>query len=496
MDTAVASDSLDERSWWDSDARALIGAEWVAGIPGRTFDVTNPATGELLARVPNLGADETAKAILAAHAAQGAWAARSALERSSTLRDWATLVRDRTDDLASLLVAEQGKPLREARAELAYSADFFDWFAEEARRPHGQTIPSGIPSTRMSTIRQPIGVGACITPWNFPASMIARKAAPALAAGNAIVIKPSEQTPLIALALARLALDAGVPTGVVNVVTGDREASAAIGAEFTSNPLVRKISFTGSTAVGSRLMAQCAPTVKSIALELGGNAPLIVFDDADLDVAVRSTIAAKFRNAGQACIAANRILVQAGIHDEFVARLTEEISRLTVGDGYDNATDIGPLINSAAVDKVHRHVLDAVARGAALVTGGERSPLGPNFYPPTLLLNVAIDAELCGEETFGPVAALRRFDTEDEALELANDTTYGLAAYLYTTDANRLVRVSERLETGLVAANVGVFTTPVAPFGGVKASGIGREGGAEGLHDWQELKYICQGVLA
>jgi succinate-semialdehyde dehydrogenase/glutarate-semialdehyde dehydrogenase len=477
------------------EIRALVGAELVDRRDQDTFDVTNPATGDVLAVVPNLGAAATEAAISAAAAAQREWASRPTLERSAVLRSWAELIRHNRDALARLLVMEQGKPLSEARAELDYSASFVDWFAEEARRPHGQTIPTGLPNTRMSTIRQPIGVGACITPWNFPASMIARKAAPALAAGCAVVIKPSEFTPLIALALIRLAYKAGIPAGVATVVTGDRAASDEIGRVLTQNPFVRKISFTGSTVVGSRLMARAAENIKSVALELGGNAPFIVFADADLDLAVDGAVTAKFRNGGQACIAANRILVHRAIHDRFVARLSEEISRLVLGNGLDDGTTIGPLINTAAVEKVHRHVEDAVRRGAKLVAGGERSALGANFYPPTLLLDVPADAELCHEETFGPVAAIQRFDTEDEALALANATPYGLAGYVFTSDADRVIRVSEGLDTGLVAVNVGIFTTPVAPFGGVKQSGIGREGGAEGLHDWQEVKYICQGVL-
>ncbi|GAB3617782.1 NADP-dependent succinate-semialdehyde dehydrogenase [Okibacterium endophyticum] len=492
--TSSTIDPLENTPLAGWEPQGLIDGTWGPADTGDVFDVINPATGDLLARVPDMGQSDIKRAIAAADTAFAPWAARSPVDRSVILRRWADLIRADAERLATLLVLEQGKPRAEARAELHYAASFFDWFAEEARRPHGDTIPSGIPGTRMSTIRQPIGVGACITPWNFPASMITRKAAPALAAGCTVIIKPAEQTPLIALALGRLAIEAGVPAGVVNVVTGDRSAAAIVGLELTTNEAVKKISFTGSTAVGSQLMAQAAPTVKNLALELGGNAPLIVFDDADLNLAVDATMKAKFRNAGQACIAANRILVQDGISEEFTRLLTERISALVVGNGLDQDTNVGPLINQAAVEKVDRHVTDAIAKGATLLVGGNRHKLGGHFYTPTLLVDTPGEADLCSEETFGPVAALRHFGTESEALELANATPYGLAAYLFTTDADRVVRVSEALETGLVAINVGEFTTPVAPFGGVKLSGIGREGGAEGLHDWQETKYICQGV--
>jgi len=477
------------------EKRAYIGGRWVEADDGATFEVVNPAgTGEVLARVPNLGADETRRAIVAADEAGAAWAGAGAAERSAVLRRWADLIREDVERLATLLVLEQGKPLAEARGELIYAASFFDWFAEEGRRPHGETIPSARPGTRMTTIRQPMGVGACITPWNFPASMITRKAAPALAAGCTVVLKPAEQTPLIAIALCALAERAGLPPGVVNLVTGDRAAAALIGETLVGHERVRKISFTGSTKVGSRLMRLAAEGIKSVALELGGNAPFLVFEDADLDLALDSAMRAKFNNAGQACIAANRILVARAVHDEFVARLAERCAALVVGNGLDPDTDIGPLINRAAVDKVHRHVTDAVAKGARMLTGGAHHPLGENFYTPTVLVDCPPDADLCAEETFGPVAAVQIFDDEDEAVTAANDTVYGLAAYFFTTDADRVVRVSEALHSGLVSVNVGEFTTPVAPFGGVKQSGIGREGGAEGLRDWQETKYICQGV--
>lgn len=458
-----------------------------------TFAVHDPADGQLLARVANLGADETARAILAAQEAFPAWAATSVLERSGVLRAWGQLIRERVDELAVLLVREQGKPLAEARGELNYAASFFDWFGEEARRPHGETIPSALPRTRMLAIRQPLGVGACITPWNFPASMITRKAAPALAAGCTIVVKPAEQTPLIAIAICALAAEAGIPDGVVNLVTGDRAAAARIGATLTGHEAVRKISFTGSTAVGRVLMQQAAATVKSVALELGGNAPLLVFADADLELAVEATVSAKFRNAGQACIAANRILVEHSVHDQFVERLAARIRAIRVGNGLDDV-DLGPLIDAAAVDKVDRHVQVAVAKGARVQVGGRRHKLGKNFYEPTLLVGCPDDADLCAEEAFGPLAAVRAFTDESEGIARANNTSYGLAAYLFSTDADRVWRVGEALESGLVAVNIGEFTTPVAPFGGVKQSGVGREGGAEGLHDWQETKYICQGV--
>jgi succinate-semialdehyde dehydrogenase/glutarate-semialdehyde dehydrogenase len=479
----------------EPQARALIGGRWVEADSGATFEVTDPAgVGGVLARVPNLGPVETRRAIEAAADSLASWSAASSAERSIVLRRWAELIREDIERLANLLVREQGKPLAEARAELVYAASFFDWFAEEARRPHGETIPSARPGTRMITIRQPMGVGACITPWNFPASMITRKAAPALAAGCTVVIKPAEQTPLTAIALCALAERAGMPPGVVNVVTGDRAAATLIGETLTGHESVRKISFTGSTQVGRQLMRLAADGVKSVALELGGNAPFLVFADADLDLALDALIRAKFNNAGQACIAANRILVARCVHDEFTARLAERTAALTVGNGLDPGTDIGPLINQAAVGKVHRHVTDAVAKGAKLLTGGRHHPLGGNFYTPTVLVDCPPGADLCGEETFGPLAAVQAFDDEQEAVAAANDTPYGLAAYFFTTDADRVWRVGEALQSGLVSVNVGEFTTPVAPFGGVKQSGIGREGGADGLHDWQETKYICQAV--
>jgi succinate-semialdehyde dehydrogenase / glutarate-semialdehyde dehydrogenase len=472
-----------------------VDGRWVGGDDSRTFPVTDPATGSVIAEVPRMGAAETVRAIKAAQAAGAGWRALSSNERSELLRRWAALMISERDELARLMVREQGKPLAEATAEVTYAASFFDWFAEEGRRAYGETIPPGLPGTRMVVTRQPIGVGACITPWNFPIAMITRKAAPALAAGCTIVLKPAEQTPLCALAVCSLAEQAGIPAGVVNVVTGDAEDAPVIGWELTTRPEVRKISFTGSTAVGSLLMRQASGTIKSVSLELGGNAPFIVFDDADLDAAVSAAMVTKFRNAGQACIAANRILVDAAVYDDFVAALAERTAALKVGNGLDPGTDIGPLIDEAAVAKAEQHVADAISHGARLVTGGHRDALGGTFFQPTLLADCPPDALMCREETFGPVAAVQRFTGEAEAVRLANDTPYGLASYFFSQDTRRVWRVSEALDTGIVAVNTAMFTSPVAPFGGMKQSGLSREGGHEGISDWLETKYICHGGI-
>jgi succinate-semialdehyde dehydrogenase/glutarate-semialdehyde dehydrogenase len=458
----------------------------------QTFAVTNPATGEVLAEVPRHGVEETRRAIAAAERAYPAWRARPAKERAQILRRLADLMLERQEELARLLTSEQGKPLAEARGEIAYAASFFEWFGEEAKRVYGDTIPAHQADKRIVVLREPIGVTAGITPWNFPAAMITRKAAPALAVGCTIVIKPAEQTPLSALALADLAAEAGVPEGVLQVVTGDAEDAPVIGGELTSNPVVRKLSFTGSTEIGKLLMAQCAGTVKKVSLELGGNAPFIVFDDADLDAAVEGAIMCKFRNSGQTCVSANRILVQGSVHDEFVARFDSAVGRLKVGNGLDEGVQVGPLIDEHAVEKVERHVADAAAGGAEVVRGGGR--LEGTFFEPSILTGVTNSMAMSCEETFGPVAGIQRFASEEEAVGLANDTPFGLAAYFYSRDLGRVWRVSEGLEYGILGVNTGIISTEVAPFGGMKESGIGREGSRYGVDDWLELKYVCLGV--
>ena len=458
----------------------------------KTFSVKNPATGEVITEVPRHGVEETRSAIDAAERAQPAWRARTAQERARILRRFSDLMLERQDELARLLTSEQGKPLAEAHAEIAYAASFFEWFGEEAKRVYGDTIPAQQTDKRIVVLREPIGVGAGITPWNFPAAMITRKAAPALAAGCTIVIKPAEQTPLSALAIAELAEEAGVPEGVLQIVTGDAEDAPVIGGELTSNPLVRKLSFTGSTEIGKLLMAQCAGTVKKVSLELGGNAPFVVFDDADLDAAVAGAILCKFRNSGQTCISANRILVQETVHDEFVARFDVAVGALKVGNGLDDGVQVGPLIDDAAVEKVEAHVADATGSGAELVRGGSR--LEGTFFEPTLLTGVTSAMTMSREETFGPVAGIQRFASEEDAIRLANDTPYGLAAYFYSRDLGRVWRVSEGLEYGILGVNTGFVSTEVAPFGGMKESGVGREGSKYGLDDWLELKYLCLGL--
>jgi succinate-semialdehyde dehydrogenase / glutarate-semialdehyde dehydrogenase len=455
-----------------------------------TIDVINPATRQKLGTVPNMGAAETRRAIEAARAAFPAWAQKTAKERAVILKRWHDLMMANQDDLAVLMTAEQGKPLAEAKGEIAYAASFLEWFAEEGKRLYGDVIPGHQPDKRILVLRQPIGVVAAITPWNFPAAMITRKAGPALAAGCTFVCKPATQTPYSALAMADLAERAGVPKGVLNVLTG---SANEIGAEMTSNPIVRKLTFTGSTAVGKKLMAQCATTMKKVSLELGGNAPFIVFDDANLDAAVQGAIASKYRNTGQTCVCANRLLVQDGVYEDFAGKLVDAVALLRIGDGLKGATDQGPLIDMKAVAKVEEHIADALAKGAAIATGGKRHALGGTFFEPTVLTNVKPDMMVAREETFGPIAPLFRFKTEAEAIRMANDTEFGLAAYFYTRDLARSWRVSEGLEYGIVGLNTGLISTEVAPFGGMKESGVGREGSKYGIQDYAEIKYVCVG---
>lgn len=473
--------------------QAYVDGAWIDADGGATFAVTDPADGAVVARVADLGGAETRRAVEAAGRAFPAWKARTAKERAAILRRWHDLILAAQDDLAVLMTAEQGKPLAEARGEVVYGAAFVEWYAEEAKRVYGDVIPENAPGRRILATREPIGVVAALTPWNFPNAMITRKCAPALAAGCTVVVKPAEDTPLSALALAELADRAGIPPGVFNVVPC--LDPAPVGAELTANPIVRKLSFTGSTEVGKLLMKQCADTMKKVSFELGGNAPFIVFDDADLDAAVAGAIASKYRNTGQTCVCANRILVQAGIHDAFAARLAEAVSRLTVGAGLGGVTQQGPLINAQAVEKVERHISDAVAKGARVVTGGKRHALGGTFFEPTILTGVTADMLCAREETFGPVAPLFRFETEDEAVRMANDTEFGLAAYFYSRDLGRCLRVAGALEYGIVGVNEGIISTEVAPFGGMKESGIGREGSYHGIEEYLEVKYICLGGL-
>lgn len=468
---------------------AFLQGGWSPAASGLRFPVTNPATGALLAEVASLSAAEIGLAIDASARAQGDWAARTAHDRAAILRRWFDLMIARADDLAALLTAEQGKPLAEAKAEILYAASFVEWFAEEAKRVYGETIPSPVAGQRLSVIRQPVGVTAAITPWNFPAAMVTRKVAPALAAGCSMILRPADQTPLTALALAALAEQAGLPPGVLQVTPGDAET---IGAVLTASPVVRKLSFTGSTRVGRLLMAQCAPTLKRLSLELGGNAPFLVFADADLDAAIDGVMLAKFRNAGQTCVCANRLLVQRDIADAFAAKLVERVAALQVGDGSLPGTRIGPLIDLRALEKVEAHVADAVAQGARLVHGGER--LGGLFLRPAVVTGVTQAMVVTREETFGPLAAIQPFDTEAEAVTLANDTEFGLAAYVYTRDHARSVRVAEALEYGMVGHNTAQISNAVSPFGGVKQSGLGREGSRHGLDEYLDLKYIASQV--
>jgi succinate-semialdehyde dehydrogenase/glutarate-semialdehyde dehydrogenase len=480
-----------------SDAELLrddlfVGGDWVAASDGARFDVTDPATGELVASVASATRDDTRRAIDAAAAALSAWAALTAKERSAVMRRWFDLIVAAADDLASILTAEQGKPVAEAKGEILYGAAFIEWYAEEAKRVYGETIPTNAPGRRLVVLKQPIGVCAAITPWNFPMAMIPRKAGPAIAAGCTMVLKPASATPLSALALAELARRAGLPAGVFSVLPG---SASVVGDELATNPTVRKLTFTGSTEVGKQLMAKCAQTVKKVSLELGGNAPLIVFDDADVDVAVEGAIASKFRNTGQTCVCANRILVQDGIHDVFVERFADAVRALRVGNGFDDGVEQGPLIDDAAVAKVEEHIEDARAKGATVVAGGSRHELGGTFFEPTVLAGVTPAMRAAREETFGPVAPVFRFATEEEAIELANDTEYGLASYFFATDNGRIWRVGEALEFGIVGINTGLFSYEGAPFGGVKESGIGREGSHHGIDEFVELKYLCVGAV-
>lgn len=469
-----------------------IGGEWIAADSGATIKVDNPANGALVGSVPNMGAGETKRAIEHADAALSAWRAKTAKERSAILRKWFDLMMANQEDLAMIMTAEQGKPLAESRGEIAYAASFIEWFAEEGKRVYGDTIPPFTSDRRIVVLKQPIGVCVAITPWNFPAAMITRKAGPALAAGCTMVVKPASQTPLSALALAVLAERAGVPKGVFSVVTG---SASAIGGEMMSNPIIRKVTFTGSTEIGKKLMEQSASTVKRTSMELGGNAPFIVFDDADLDAAVKGAMASKYRNAGQTCVCVNRIFAQDGIYDTFVEKLSQAVRDLKVGDGFGEGVTIGPLINMAAVEKVEEHIADATKKGAKVVIGGHRHALGRTFFEPTVLTGTTPEMQIFREETFGPVAPVFRFKTEEEAIRLANDTEFGLAAYFYGRDIGRVWRVAEALEYGMVGINEGIISTEVAPFGGVKESGNGREGSKYGIEDYLEIKYLCLGGI-
>ena len=468
-----------------------IDGQWVAADNAQTIDVTNPATGEVIGRVPRMGASETRRAINAAQAALPAWRALTAKERATRLQAWFREIMNHQQDLAQIMTAEQGKPLAEARGEIAFAAAYVEWYAEEGKRIYGDVIPSPHADRRLIVTKEPIGVCAAITPWNFPAAMITRKAAPALAAGCTLVLKPASQTPFSALALCVLAERAGIPRGVLSVVTGD---SGAIGGELTSSPIVRKLSFTGSTPIGIKLLEQCAATVKKVTMELGGNAPFIVFDDADLDAAVEGAVIAKFRNAGQTCVCANRFFIQDGVYDQFVEKFAARINSLAVGEGTQAGIEVGPMIDTKALAGVEALVVEAREAGARVVVGGKRHSLGGAFYEPTLLADVTVDMRVAQEEIFGPVAPLFRFSSESEVIALANDTEFGLACYVYARDLGRVWRVSEALEYGMVGVNVGVLATEVAPFGGVKSSGLGREGSRYGIEDYVEIKYLCLGL--
>ena len=486
--SAALKDLLKDKSLFREEA--YIAGRWVGAT--EKINVTNPANGQVIGTVPALGRAETSEAIKAAESAQKIWSATPAKQRGQILRRWFELMIENQDDLGRIMTAEQGKPLPEAKGEVAYGASFVEFFAEEARRIYGETIPSPWPNARIVAIKQPVGVVAAITPWNFPNAMITRKAGPALAAGCAFVVKPSEETPYSALALAELAERAGLPKGVFSVVTGHAKE---IGGEMTSNPIVRALSFTGSTAVGKLLMAQCASTVKKVGLELGGNAPFIVFDDADLDAAVAGAMASKYRNAGQTCVCANRLIIQDGIYDAFAEKLAKAVATLKVGDGFGEGVTTGPLINAKAITKVEDHITDALKKGGKVVTGGKRHALGGSFFEPTVIRDVTADMLIAREETFGPVAPLFRFKTEEEAIHMANDTEFGLACYFYTRDIGRVWRVGEALEYGIVGINEGIISTAEAPFGGVKESGIGREGSLHGVEEYTEIKYMLMGGL-
>lgn len=469
--------------------KCLINGKWLAARSNETIAVTNPADGELVGHVPSLSATEVEKVIDAANNALGPWKKLTSVKRSQILRQWFDLIVANADDLAMIMTSEQGKPLKEARGEIIYAVSFVEWFAEEAKRTYGDTIPSPQPNQRITVIKQPVGVTAAITPWNFPAAMITRKAAPALAAGCTMIVRPASLTPLTALALGELASRAGIPAGVLQIITGK---SSTIGKVLTNSDVVRKLSFTGSTEVGRTLMAECASTIKRISLELGGNAPFIVFDDADLDEAVKGAIASKYRNAGQTCVCANRLLVQEGVYDAFTKKLEQAVKALKIGDGRKPETDIGPMIEESALEKVEAHIADAVKKGGKLICGGKR--LGGLFMEPAIVTGVTQEMRFAREETFGPVAPLFKFKTEGQALSMANDTIFGLAAYFYTRDFSRAVRVSEALEYGMVGHNTGLISNEVAPFGGVKQSGLGREGSKYGIEEYLEVKYICSSL--
>jgi succinate-semialdehyde dehydrogenase/glutarate-semialdehyde dehydrogenase len=472
--------------------QAYINGEWCNADDGGSFAVTNPATGDIIGTVPNMGAAETKRAIVAANDAWKAWRAKTGKERSAILRKWNDLMLANADDLALIMTVEQGKPLAEAKGEIGYAASFIEWFAEEAKRVAGDTLASPWTDRRIVVVKEPIGVCAAITPWNFPAAMITRKAGPALAAGCPMVVKPAEATPYSALAMAVLAERAGIPAGVFSVITGD---ARAIGGEMTSNPIVRKLSFTGSTEVGRLLMQQSASTVKKLSLELGGNAPFIVFDDADLDAAVEGAIASKYRNAGQTCVCANRLYVQDGVYDAFADKLVAAVKKLKVGNGLEPGVTQGPLIDSDAIAKVEQHVADAVSKGGRVLTGGKRHALGQTFFEPTVIADVTPAMRVAKEETFGPLAPLFRFKTDADAIAMANDTEFGLASYFYSRDIGRIWRVAEGLESGMVGINTGLISNEVAPFGGVKQSGLGREGSKYGMDDYLVIKYLCMGGI-
>jgi succinate-semialdehyde dehydrogenase/glutarate-semialdehyde dehydrogenase len=473
--------------------KCYVGGAWIAADDGATIPVKNPATGETLGTIPKLGAAETRRAVEAANAAWPAWRKKTAKERSNLLRRWFELIMANQEDLAVLMTSEQGKPLSESRGEIAYAASFIEWFAEEGRRVYGDVIPGHAPDKRIVVLKEPIGVVAAITPWNFPSAMITRKAGPALAAGCPVVLKPATATPFSALALGLLAERAGIPAGVFNVVTG---SSGPIGKELTSNPIVRKLTFTGSTEIGKQLMEQCASTVKKVSLELGGNAPFIVFDDADVDAAVAGAIASKYRNTGQTCVCTNRFLVQDGIYAAFSAKLVEAVGALKVGNGLETGTLQGPLIDMNAVEKVEEHIADALKKGGKVIAGGKRHALGGSFFQPTVIVDATPEMAVAQEETFGPLAPLFKFKTEAEAIRLANDTPFGLASYFYTRDLARTWRVSEGLEYGIVGVNTGIISTAEAPFGGVKESGVGREGSKYGIEDFLAVKYVCVGGIS
>jgi succinate-semialdehyde dehydrogenase/glutarate-semialdehyde dehydrogenase len=471
--------------------RCFVQDRWIDADSGKTVEVTNPATGEVLGTVPYCGADETRRAVDAANESLDAWRSKTAGERSNILRKWHDLLMENREDLAVIMTAEQGKPLAESRGEIAYAAGFFEWFAEEAKRVYGDVIPQTVASQRLVVIKQPVGVVAAITPWNFPSAMITRKAGAALAAGCTMVVKPATATPFSALAIAKLGRQAGVPKGVFNVLTG---SSSAIGGELTSNPIVRKLTFTGSTEIGKMLMRDCSGTMKRLSMELGGNAPFIVFDDADVDAAVEGAMASKYRNSGQTCVCTNRIYVQGGVYDEFCRKLTTAVEGLKVGNGFEDGVQQGPLIDEGAVEAVENHIRDAVSKGGKVLIGGARHALGHSFFEPTIVADATDEMRVAKEETFGPLAPVFKFETEEEVVRKANDTEFGLAAYFYTKDLGRTWRMGEGLEYGLVGINTGLVSNPVAPFGGVKESGNGREGSKYGLDDYLEIKYMCMSI--